>query len=1065
MALADDPAVLINQFIAAAASDGDTAVFAAELASLLRQKSLSLLQFIQVLGPIITSESVAARSHSVHCLAATLAALVGSAPFSVQDVVVLLKFLLSKLEDEKLSAHILNALASLVQFKAFRPNANDSLVSLLKDVATHYEPRKHLARVRFEAFNLLEAVFSKHHDEISTVPVNADAFVEAFIHVASGEKDPRNLLLSFKLNRAINERLSFDARTANATHDQQLTDLFDVCFCYFPISFTPPPNDPYKITAAELKLELRKTIASQSQFAQDTFPSLFEKLTSSNPAVRNDVLLCLCLCIENYTSITLEQYWVTIWDALKFEILHNDALIFRPEASYIIPPSGDSLEDTDDNKIIISTLCALSSLATRLAETDSFKAFLATTLGDLKPNLKGIGEKKSKQSVVLVCALGSSSRIYFDELIDALFSFELWGKYIRSDTPEDTQMEDTETDVSLTISRQRDLIDSLGFVLSAYGILDAPNNLNAYKDHLLVFLGQLLQASSTLEKTLKCKITQQLVKMVLLKNFLSSEDVTLILTWLAQSVKSIIENSQQDDWLSDILLKEIVKGLVFVMSEGSEDSLNKNVLAVIETILPYFLERSYESAVLSIINQLCVNYQFLEVLSIRFLNKMAYDDYDAEVFGNIIECLTTSFVQTQAVKPFLTNSWHEKFIPRFLATVFKKCGEDAVILELAGQLCGYIIRFIDKAKHQQILDDYTSLFLMNGEYEKMKVQSILEHPTHKVTVYKHMVAKIDKNTKLQQIGAQELVKGIIEIVRDTDDEVTRLGYLQLLALTVNKFMPANDVFNDELLKSLFAESSSLPRSLEVAIWVEKGLIVKTDPIGSKYLDIIVQNLTEEENIEYCKSLSKSFTVLMSDLAIFTNPENKKNKIISGVVNLNAKLLYKQQVFESLLQKLLSNFAENKNEARREVCLTTLATIINNVSPNILKAHLQEVLPLVLNGLALQNTSVLEASLQTFKVIIHESPDLILENLASLLDKLVHLSTDRIVVGRKLVNDESIRLLSLECILGIFDKIDFPKVVRYQGSTRHKLAVALDDKKRSVRKKATDVRQALYELGR
>lgn len=34
-------------------------------------------------------------------------------------------------------------------------------------------------------------------------------------------------------------------------------DLFDITFCYFPITFTPPADDPYGITSDDLVVALR----------------------------------------------------------------------------------------------------------------------------------------------------------------------------------------------------------------------------------------------------------------------------------------------------------------------------------------------------------------------------------------------------------------------------------------------------------------------------------------------------------------------------------------------------------------------------------------------------------------------------------------------------------------------------------------------------------------------------------------------------------------------------------------------------------------------------------------
>ena len=36
-----------------------------------------------------------------------------------------------------------------------------------------------------------------------------------------------------------------------------MQDYFDITFCYFPITFRPPPNDPYGISADNLKDSLQ----------------------------------------------------------------------------------------------------------------------------------------------------------------------------------------------------------------------------------------------------------------------------------------------------------------------------------------------------------------------------------------------------------------------------------------------------------------------------------------------------------------------------------------------------------------------------------------------------------------------------------------------------------------------------------------------------------------------------------------------------------------------------------------------------------------------------------------
>lgn len=73
-------------------------------------------------------------------------------------------------------------------------------------------------------------------------------FVFGFTQVMDGEKDPRNLMKAFTLVREI---------VGNFDISNHVEDLFEVTFCYFPITFKPPPDDPYGISADDLKINLR----------------------------------------------------------------------------------------------------------------------------------------------------------------------------------------------------------------------------------------------------------------------------------------------------------------------------------------------------------------------------------------------------------------------------------------------------------------------------------------------------------------------------------------------------------------------------------------------------------------------------------------------------------------------------------------------------------------------------------------------------------------------------------------------------------------------------------------
>ena len=97
-------------------------------------------------------------------------------------------------------------------------------------------------------------------------------------------------------------------------------DIFDMVFCYFPITFRPPPNDPYGITAEDLKLGLRRCVAGSHLFAESAIPLLMEKLSSSMGSAKKDAMETITACAPVYTPNAFVSVLPKIWDYLKEEV-------------------------------------------------------------------------------------------------------------------------------------------------------------------------------------------------------------------------------------------------------------------------------------------------------------------------------------------------------------------------------------------------------------------------------------------------------------------------------------------------------------------------------------------------------------------------------------------------------------------------------------------------------------------------------------------------------------------------------------------------------------------------
>ncbi|RCK54927.1 DNA repair/transcription protein MET18/MMS19 [Candida viswanathii] len=1050
--------VLINQFIGTAGTDEAAAdTYTTELSSLITSNQLTLLQFIQFLGASLTSATDGIRSKSVQCLSETVGKL-DTGKLSRHDVAVLLDFYSVKIRDDT-AASVGHALAGVRYLCGCAGFVSTYVEKVLGVLEREYAPKKHVAKVRHEAFVILKVMLERFREYLASRTQMIDMYVKTFLNVASGEKDPRNLLISFELNKRVNEWFTFDTR-GNELHKQFVVDLFDVCFCYFPISFKPPPNDPYKITSEELKVKLRDAIASQSQYANDSFPSLIEKLTSTNPVIRNDTLKTLDLCVERYDASTVEEYWITLWNALKFEILHNEIdSVFKPTNDTIVPKNYEEIDDNDEFKPLVLTLVILNRVVLKLPQPEMM---LQTVVEELKPHLTVIKDKSKKASLIL-SSLGSTSVENLNYVVDFVFQYDVWGKFLNIEKEDDHRKQevqelDVSEDASLNIAKQRDLVDSIGFVLTAYQVLQPKGDtqLLEYKDYILIFLGQLLTVTSDMEKTLKIKTIQQLMKLVKLPNFLSTTELDLI---LGNYFKGFILQTTK----KDVILQEIINGLVDCMQESTSVT-NSTIELIINPLLNALQDDNVEQYefILSLVGDLCVNYQVLEVISIRLLNKLPVINSSTnkfQLYRIIIELFIKLINQIEKIQQFLTNSWYKNFIPKFLNNVLTiipvRSAEEGAhfdVIELTGDLLALIVKFIDVGKHQGILDEAVGVFFANeaGYGSFAYPLNLLEAPSFYINIFSKLLSCIDKTCVVENY--KPIIPKVLQIVSGLKDERSlRIQYLLCLSLLFNKVVTDQEFIEVNLKLPLPSDddlSEDFLIQFEEYIWILKGLIVKLDGLGMTSLDELLGVFASTDSLALKRLISKSLHILFIDLKIFTNstPDIKQAKIISKVKNLNIKLLYKQQIFVKILPYLIDS------EADFDIKFYGLSLVIENLSTNILINNLKEILPIVLKSF--QNPELnKKSSLLILSIILKENESVLSpDDVLSLIPILVKLATTS-----KL---EPIRVSSLTNLSLVVEK--FPQLVKRNELLREIMPV-LDDKKRTVRKLAIDLRQNLYEM--
>jgi DNA repair/transcription protein MET18/MMS19 len=246
---------------------------AKQSAQKLETKDLKLIDLITSLEEYINNKDDAAvRGHSVAYLADVLGA-VGPRVLSNQERRLLCDFILGRIEGDVegigSSARALLALEERGKWDAATAQ------KVLGTFISHASPLKQfrLQSERYSILQLIDVLLAKYRKAIHELHNEDPMFLPNFIAFFDGEKDPRNLMIVFSLLQV--PMMEWDVSSS-------AQDLFDSVFNYFPITFKPPPDDPYGITAQDLKDRLRDCIAATSDFAPYAFPALLDKLDSSS---------------------------------------------------------------------------------------------------------------------------------------------------------------------------------------------------------------------------------------------------------------------------------------------------------------------------------------------------------------------------------------------------------------------------------------------------------------------------------------------------------------------------------------------------------------------------------------------------------------------------------------------------------------------------------------------------------------------------------------------------------------------------------------------------------------
>ncbi|RMY78857.1 hypothetical protein D0862_13289 [Hortaea werneckii] len=1011
---------------------------AAQSAQKLESKGLKLIDLITSLEPYINDKTDGnLRAKSVGYLADVLSA-VPPKVLSGQERRLLGDFILGRIEGDTegigASARALLSLEGLGKWDA------ETAQKVLTTFVNHANPLRQfkLQTERYSVVQLVDLLLAKYREPMKKLHESDPEFMPSFIAFFEGEKDPRNLMIIFSLLQP------------NAQ------DLFDSVFNYFPITFKPPPDDPYGITAQDLKDRLRACIAANSDFAPHAFPQLLDKLDSTSMNTKRDVLQAIQACVLGYEAKTINLYSVTLWDALKFEILN-----------------------VQEEDLAVESLKALTLLGAKLAESSEgpLNAYLRPIIKECNEHLEDAPTKQSEASGRILYSVSMGGQVVADKVVKGVVP-TLFNLYNSSES----------------ITKRRGLLEVFNQILRAYVDLeDLQPGINT--EAVQVHAGEGLDAMvRALLNAPKAEVSFRLTSLSGLAGLVS--------------VRKALSDTQVDsavDAVTDIVLHERIEGHGDIRTQAMQSLTEMAHVvphAVRDRSVPAFMvempdcptEDAVPGPVLEAFAQLSTERQVFDTVTVRLKNKYnaaRYQGAPASYQRALLLGLLYAFTLGAPAREdgVVLGKYYTEYAEPLVTEVSNGHRESST-LEIIGRLVNALLR--PQGVHFQTNVYSKNLDWMTASSNKDNADvSLTPFTLHYYAALRPEVTDAADIVPLLQAQATLALS-------PASDRAYSSTVLRLLSLLVNKF--ANPKTMQATLEASGIEVQTLisnnptPQATQVAFAIVKALLIqgKTGKLATQYLQVLLDLLATCE-----KETAHRFAILLAPDEILVK---ENHCLVSG--------LYKQKVFNQTVPSLTENVrlcgganapepsstssgAVGTKPDKKSNYLIALSGILRWLPYSVLEPALGSLIPPLLQTLDLstppasspsshqlaEESEVKRSALVIFESVLMHDPRLLEEHVSSLVGRLLGCSSGNATQhpstagGKKPRAGSSaagegavtVRAKSLQCLALCPKQFRREKVIPFRREVVKQLLGCLDDGKRRVRAEAVRARTAWLGL--
>ncbi|XP_055976356.1 MMS19 nucleotide excision repair protein homolog isoform X2 [Sorex fumeus] len=990
-----------------------------QVAADVKSGSYTVLQVVEAVGSSLENPEPRTRARGIQLLSQVL--LQCHSLLLEKEVVHLILFYENRLKDHHLVIpSVLQGLKALSMCVTLPPGL---AVSVLKAIFQEVHVQSLIQVDRHTVYSIITNFMRTREEELKGL--GAD-FTFGFIQVMDGEKDPRNLLVAF--------RIVHDLISRDYSLGPFVEELFEVTSCYFPIDFTPPPNDPHGIQREDLILSLRAVLASTPRFAEFLLPLLIEKVDSEILSAKLDSLQTLTACCAVYGQKELKDFLPSLWASIRREVFQT---------------ASERVEAEGLAALHALTSC-LSRSVLRVDAEDLLDSFLSNIQQDCRHHLCEPDMKLVWPSAKLLQAAAGASARACDRITSHVLPLllEQFHKHSQS-------------------NQRRTVLEMiLGFLKlqSKWNIEDKEQSpLRSLKDQLcsLVFLA-LTDPSSQLQlvgiRTLTVLGTHP--------DLLSSGDLEQALGHLYRL--SFMEEDSQN-WVAALEALGTLAALYpeafntyLVPKLAEELCAGKSDLAL--GVEPTRCSRHLRS--LQALSAVSTHPSIVKETLPLLLQHLCQLNNGTMVAGpsNIIAICQSLQQVAERCQQDPASCWyfHQTALPALLALAVKASMPEQSVLGkvlLEDEVLAAMVTVIGTATTHlspelaaQSVAQIVPLFL-DGNLSFLpensfpcKFQPFRDGSSGQrrlVTLLMAFVCSLPRNVEIPQLN--QLMRELLELSCCPSCPFSSTAAAKCFAGLLNKH-PAGKQLDEFLqlavdkVEAGLSSGSSRTQAFTLLLWVTKALVLRYHPLSSRLTDRLMGLLSDPE---LGPAAADGFSLLMSDCS----------DVLTRAGHAEVRIMFRQRFFTDNVPALVQGFHTAPQDVKPHY-LKGLSHVLNRLPKPVLLLELPTLLSLLLEALSCSDCVVQLSTLRCLHPLLPEAPQVMSLHVDTLVTKFLNLSSSPSM---------AVRIAALQCMHAL-TRLPTPVLLPYKPQVIRALAKPLDDKKRLVRKEAVSARGEWFLLG-